>query len=38
MLYSSKDFKSSRIGPLYEKFLILNEVKTSLMLIFYDQW
>ena len=34
-LYTSKDFKSLRIGSLYEKqFLILNELKTSLMLKF----
>ena len=33
--YTRKDFKSSRIGSLYEKwFLFLNEVKTSLMLKF----
>ena len=32
-LYTRKDFKSSGIGSLYEKqFLILNELKTSLML------
>ena len=31
-LYTKKDFKSSGIGSLYEKYiLILNEVKTSLM-------
>ena len=34
-LYTRKDFKSSGIGSLYEKyFLILNELKTSLMLKF----
>ena len=34
-LYTRKDFKSSGIGSLYEKwFLILNEVKTNLMLTF----
>ena len=34
-LYTRKDFKSSGIGYLYEKqFLILNELKTSLMLKF----
>ena len=32
-LYKRKDFRSSRIGFLFEKiFLILDEVKTSLML------
>ena len=35
ILYTRKDSKSSGIGSLYEKqFLILNEVKTSLMLTF----
>ena len=34
-LYTRKDFKSLVIGSLYEKlFLILNKVKTSLMLKF----
>ena len=34
-LYTSKDFKSSGTGSLYEKYaLILNELKTSLMLKF----
>ena len=34
-LYSRKDFKSSRIASLYKKqFLILNKLKTSLMLKF----
>ena len=34
-LYSRKDFKSLRIGSLYEKYcLILNELKTSLILKF----
>ena len=34
-LYTRKDLKSSGIGSLYEKqFLILNELKTSLMINF----
>ena len=34
-LYTNKDFKSSGIGSLYEKyFLILNGLKTSLILKF----
>ena len=34
-LYTRKDFKSSGIGSLFEKeLLVLNELKTSLMLKF----
>ena len=37
-LYTRKDSKSLRIGSLYAKsFLILNELKTSLMLKVYLQ-
>ena len=37
-LYTTKDFKSSGIGSLYEKqLLIFNELKTSLMLKFFLQ-
>ena len=36
ILYTRKDFKSSGIGSLYEKwFLILKELRTSLMLKYY---
>ena len=37
-LYTRKDFQSSGIGSIYEKYLlILNELKTSLILKFSSQ-
>ena len=36
-LHIRNDFKWSGIWSLYERFLILNEVKTSLMLTFSSQ-